>query len=138
MKRIVVLSLLSCAVLLGACSEPARRTSRYGREASRYGYQGEIITDQAVVEMQPAPEVIEAQPQQPSPSQTETSASVVTTQPKPTPAPVVRREIVTATPVPGKPGFVKSPFAPGLVDVRGFPPGTEVKCPYSNKVFLVP
>lgn len=43
-------------------------------------------------------------------------------------------------PVPDKPGFVKSPFAPdqGLVDVRGFPPGTEVKDPFTNKIFLVP
>ncbi len=42
--------------------------------------------------------------------------------------------------VPEKPGFIRSPFAPdeGFVDVRGFPPGTEVKCPYSGNLFLVP
>lgn len=44
------------------------------------------------------------------------------------------------TPVPGRQGFVTSPFAPdsGYVDVRGVPPGTEVKDPYSGKSFLAP
>jgi hypothetical protein len=44
------------------------------------------------------------------------------------------------TPVPGKKGFVTSPFAPasGYVDVRDFPPGTQVRDPYSGKIFLTP
>jgi hypothetical protein len=42
-------------------------------------------------------------------------------------------------PVPGKPHVVESPFSPGkYVDVEGFPPGTEVKDPYTGKIFLVP
>jgi hypothetical protein len=45
-----------------------------------------------------------------------------------------------ATPVPGKKGFVTSPFSPdaGYIDVRGFAPGTPVKDPYTGKVFLTP
>lgn len=51
-----------------------------------------------------------------------------------------KRDIPYAIPVPGKPGFVTSPYSPksGYVDVRGFPSGTEVKDPYSGKTFLTP
>jgi len=54
--------------------------------------------------------------------------------------PVQKGEIPYAKPVPGKPGFVFSPYDQykGYIDVRGFPPGTEVKDPYSGKSFLVP
>jgi hypothetical protein len=42
-------------------------------------------------------------------------------------------------PVPGKPGFVQSPYDPKfLIDVRGFPPGTLVNDPNTNKPFRVP
>jgi hypothetical protein len=42
-------------------------------------------------------------------------------------------------PVPGKPHLVESPYSPGkYIDVEGFPPGTEVKDPYTDKIFLVP
>ncbi len=50
------------------------------------------------------------------------------------------RDFPVGTPVAGKPGFVTSPYKPyaGYVDVRGFTPGEQVKCPYSGKIFLVP
>jgi hypothetical protein len=46
----------------------------------------------------------------------------------------------TAKAVPGKPGYVFSPYDPngGYVDVSGFTPGSKVKDPYSGKIFLVP
>ena len=42
--------------------------------------------------------------------------------------------------VPGKPGYVFSPFDKEgrYVDVSGFPSGTKVKDPWTNKIFLVP
>jgi hypothetical protein len=51
-----------------------------------------------------------------------------------------KRDVPYGIPVPGKQGMVTSPFAPngGYVDVRGFPSGTEVKDPYTGKVFLTP
>lgn len=74
----------------------------------------------------------------PTPSATTTSPPV-----RPASVPPIKnskRDIPYGIPVPGKPGFVTSPFAPkaGYVDVRGFPSGTEVKDPYSGKVFLTP
>jgi beta-lactamase regulating signal transducer with metallopeptidase domain len=48
--------------------------------------------------------------------------------------------IPSGVPVPDKQGFVTSPHAPdmGYVDVRGLPSGSEVRCPYTGKLFLVP
>lgn len=77
----------------------------------------------------------ERQPPPPTPPPT------VESRPPPVPtAPVTVGEIPYAKPVPGKPGFVFSPYDQykGYIDVRGFPPGTEVKDPYSGKSFLVP
>jgi Putative peptidoglycan binding domain len=62
--------------------------------------------------------------------------------PFPSPSPPAAPEPDTspmASWVKGKEGQqVLSPFTGGVVDVSGFPPGAEVRCPYSGKIFLVP
>jgi hypothetical protein len=66
--------------------------------------------------------------------------------PTPTPKPVTMmaapppavKDIVTAKPVAGKPGFVTLPGSTGLIDVRGFSPGEQVKDPATGQLFLVP
>jgi hypothetical protein len=72
------------------------------------------------------------------------NATVVNPKPSPSAAP---RSVAnppasypTAKIVPGKPGYVFSPYDPngGYVDVNGFTPGSKVKDPYSGKIFLVP
>ena len=71
------------------------------------------------------------------------TATVEKSKPSPTPARSVTSQPTqypTAKPVPGKPGYVFSPFDPsgGYVDVNGYTSGSKVKDPYSGKIFLVP
>jgi hypothetical protein len=78
----------------------------------------------------------------PSPNP-KTSPATVTEKSKPSPSPsrtTTTQSLPTAKPVPGKPGYVFSPFDPsgGYVDVTGYTSGQKVKDPYSGKIFLVP
>jgi hypothetical protein len=82
---------------------------------------------------------------QPSPSQSPTATATAPpiTERRAIPATQsggTRADLPYAVPVSGRPGFVTSPFAPtrGLVDVREFASGTEVKDPYTGKIFLTP
>jgi hypothetical protein len=86
-------------------------------------------------------------PPKPSPSvppRVPRSANVENPKPSPSAAPRSAPnppdKLPTAKIVPGKPGYVFSPFDPngGYVDVNGFTSGSKVKDPYSGKVFLVP
>ena len=55
------------------------------------------------------------------------------------PTKVAKGDYPYGIPVPNKPHLVESPYSPGkYVDVEGFAPGTEVKDPYTQKIFLVP
>jgi hypothetical protein len=75
----------------------------------------------------------------PAPTPTPTQLTVRTAAGVP-PTKGLRRDMPYGIPVLNKPGLVTSPYAPksGYVDVRGFPSGTEVKDPYTGKVFLTP
>ena len=95
---------------------------------------------------EPQPRQVTA-PTQPSPSAApRVPRDTIAEKPKPSPSLAPRSvanppaQYPTAKIVPGKPGYVFSPYDPsgGYVDVNGFTPGSKVKDPYSGKIFLVP
>jgi hypothetical protein len=122
---------LLMAFFISACTED-QPPPRERRQAAKYPAPEttaeNLPSQQPFNPNAPPPENAEANPSAPAPT------------PPTAPTKAAKGDYPYGTPVPGKPGFVKSPFAPdqGLVDVRGFPPGTEVKDPFTNKIFLVP
>ena len=96
------------------------------------------VTAAAGQQSAPSAETAPSRPAQPetrsqeSPSSTAQPASNQTSSPA--------ADVPYGVPVPDKPGFVMSPYAPngGYVDVRGLPKGIQVKDPYTGKIFLTP
>jgi hypothetical protein len=76
------------------------------------------------------------------PKTTPSVAQTDTTQPEPKPSSPAQASSTfpTAKAVPDKPGYVFSPFDSSgrYVDVSGYTPGTKVKDPWTDKIFVVP
>jgi TPR repeat protein len=102
-----------------------RKAAEQGNQEAKY----RLLESQRQSKMEAKNKLLESQRRSQMP------ASTPTTSPQNTSG-----KIPYAKPVPGNPGFVTSPYAPqsGFVDVRGFPRGTEVKDPYTGRIFVVP
>ncbi len=142
MNRILVpfLTLATALIFLANCADPEPTPPRkMGQRRPGGGYSGPpahaVITDDGGEQ----PPQVESG----APPEHHTAHQDPEVSPSPKhdgPAPSVGN-FEAGKPVPGKPGFVTSPYAPnqGYVDVRGYAPGTEVKDPYTpGKTFLVP
>jgi len=129
MKFSLSLALFAAFLLVSCSEEPPPPTTR--QRPAKY----------------PATETAEyPPPQQPfnpngpvQPSSTPPVETAPSPPPAAAPTKVAKGDYPYGIPVPGKPHLVESPYSPGkYIDVEGFPPGTEVKDPYTDKIFLVP
>jgi hypothetical protein len=116
---------------------PQRRTTTSTRTVAKYP---NAATTQYPAQPQPFPDDDAATAPPTTPPQdpvTITDTAAATAPAAPAPAP--KADYPYGVPVAGKPGFVRSPYSPDkMTDVRGYAPGTEVKDPYTQKIFLVP
>ena len=132
MKFSLSIAFLAVFALTACVDEPPARNMR-NRPAPRYPNPQQT---QYPAEPQPFPQDT-VQP--PSTPPTDAAATPPQSVPAPTAPATAKGDYPYGVPVEGKPGFVRSPYSPDkMTDVRGYAPGTEVKDPYTQKIFLVP
>ena len=134
MKRLILPSTLAATLALFCACEPTQRPQKqkpggFHQNPTTYEKPKPNVDDETP-ERPDRPEKPD-KPEKPSPEEPKVNPVVET--------PKAVGEVPYGKAVPGKPGFVTSPHGgSGYIDARGFPPGTEVKDPYSGKTFLVP
>ncbi len=130
MKLLLSLTLLA-GFFFASCSDMDEPPQRVRHRVAKYPEQGQGEPPQGQQPFNPnaSPPPGNAATQEGSPPPASTPSSTK----------VAKGDYPYGIPVPGKPHVVESPFSPGkFIDVEGFPPGTEVKDPYTNKIFRVP
>lgn len=150
MKSIIVkstlalgcLALISCAGTKKKEAEEQQGFSRFLQDDTQPGAPGTAATTNpdANTPTQPGTDAPQVPP---SPGNT-AATNPPPTQPTPpantNPAAPATPQTPFGKPVPGKKGFVYSPFSDSnqMIDVRDYQPGTKVRDPYTNKIFIVP
>ncbi len=128
-------ALVLCAWVLASCEVDEPPPSHVHRTAATTGTQ---TAQQYPPQQQPFNPNGPAQPDNGAAPESSTTTTSTTSAPA-APTKVAKGDYPYGIPVPNKPHLVESPYSPGkYVDVEGFAPGTEVKDPYTQKIFLVP
>ena len=121
-----------CGVVLLTACEPEKRKQKPRQPAA--GNNTTVIAPDVKPDTSATDMPADLKPTDAPPAETDKVETVAVPPPAPT------GSLDYAIKVPGKPGFVRSPYTKDerMIDVRGLPPGTEAQDPYTGRNFLVP